>query len=83
MTCRAPHPISRPSADSATTELLHRLVEGDPLLAEQDALLHQRIDDLEDAGDVARAGPPHAELAHVATLPRPPSVLFEGGEGAV
>ena len=42
-------------------ELLHRLEEHDELLAEQDALLHERLDECVDAAHVGRARLPHAE----------------------
>ena len=68
-----PHHVQGAAADDLTVaafrdaELLHRLVEHHTLLAEQDAALHERLDERGDGRDVARAGTAHVEVGH-----RPP-----------
>ena len=65
-----PHHVQRSGADEAAVgglrhaELLHRAVEVDPLLSEQDASLHERLHELDDPRHIARTCPAHGELAH-------------------
>src|SRR5688572_4008788 len=65
-----PHHVQGARADEPTVwclrhaELLHRTVEVDPLLAEQDASLHERLHELDDPRHIARTCPAHGELAH-------------------
>ena len=63
-----PDDVQRAAPDDATclivdrnAKLLHRLEEHDEIFTEQDALLHERLDEVFDVAYVTRARTPHVE----------------------
>jgi hypothetical protein len=75
-----PHDVERAAADQVAVgalgdaEFLHRLVEHDAVLAEQDALVDERADQLLDRHHVRGARTPYAELGH------PPNIVARAPE---
>jgi hypothetical protein len=62
-----PHHVQGAASDGRSVlvfrdaEFLHRFVEDHEVFAEQDALLHERLDEPLDEGDVGCSGPAHRE----------------------